>query len=79
MRKQNPLPFHLLGDEIVLNYVNSSSPSSFQIIRSVLTGSKMVKEPQLVPTARQMESNNVSELERLVNSLGRGFNICPTP
>lgn len=31
----------------------------------------MVKQPQLVPTVRQMESNNVSKLERLVNSLGQ--------
>lgn len=77
MRKENPLPFHLLGDEIVLNYVNSSSPSSFQITFSVLKGSKIVKQPQSVPTARQMEGNTVS-LRGWLTLWGRGFSICPT-
>lgn len=66
MRKQYPLPFHLLGDEIVLNYINSSSRSSFQITCSVLTRSQMVKQPQLVPTG-----TNMSELGRLVDPLGQ--------
>lgn len=67
MRKQNPLPFHLIDDKIVLNYVNSSPLPLFQITGSILTGPKMVKQTQLVPTARPIESNSVC----MVNSVGK--------
>lgn len=69
IRKQNPLPFHLIEDEILLNYVNASPSPLFQITGSVLIGSKSVKQPQLVPAARPTENNNMN-LAGLLSSVG---------